>query len=69
MKKKKADELEEDPEAELTAQGGGRPVRNRGNARKSASHSSSKRKKNKSATRKGNTTGGIHQRGDKRVLR
>ena len=67
--KKKPEDLEQEPEAEPTAGGSGRPVRNRGNASKSASHSSSKRKRNKSATRKGNTTGGIHQRGDKRVLR
>ena len=67
--KKKHDESELELESELVGNGSTRPARSSGNARKSASHSSSKRKGAKAARRKGNASGGMHQRGDKRVMR
>ncbi len=66
---KKQEEIEQDLDGEVVNSGSARPARNSGTKRKSASHSSSKRKRSKAARRKGNTTGGMHQRGDKRVLR
>ena len=66
---KKQEEIDQDLEDEPSGGNASRPVRNNSNNRKSASHSSSKRKRSKGARRKGNTSGGIHQRGDKRVIK
>jgi len=65
---KKTEEIDQDLDTDTNAGGASRPTRNSSNVRKSASHSSSKRKRTKTANRKGNATGGIHQRGDKRVI-
>ena len=62
-------EKELGPECDPAAGSSGSPARTNGSKRKGASHSSAKRKRSKIANRKGNTTGGIQQRGDKRVLR
>jgi len=67
--KKKTEEIDQDPDTEMNAGGSSRPTRNSSNVRKNASYSSSKRKRTKTANRKENTTGGMHQRGDKRVVR
>ncbi len=66
--KKKLEETEQDLDNDLLG-GSPRPTRNRGNTRNNASHSSNKRKRAKAASRKGNASGGMHQRGDKRVVR
>jgi len=66
-KKKTEDEL--GPDSDVAANSAAGPAQTRGNTRKTASHSSAKRKRSKIVSRKGNTTGGIHQRGDKRVLK
>ena len=63
---KKQDDVEQEIDGELQSSSS-RPERNNGQLRKSPSHSSSKRKRGKK--RAGNTNGGIHQRGDKRVVR
>jgi hypothetical protein len=69
MKKKRLEDADHDFAGEAFL-GTSRPERNSSSARKSTARASSKRaKRNKSASRKGNTTGGIHQRGDKRTLR
>jgi len=73
--KKKLDENEQElansqSVSDLSAGGSPRPARySGGNSRKSASHSSSKRKRTKAANHKGKSAGGMHQRGDKRVMR
>lgn len=73
--KKKLDEGEQElansqSVSDLPAGGSPRPARySGGSSRKSASHSSSKRKRTKAANRKGKSAGGMHQRGDKRVMR
>ncbi len=67
--KKKQDETEQDLENDLASSVFSRPARSSASTRKGASHSSSKRKGPKATRRKGNTTGGIHQRGDKKVIR
>ncbi len=66
---KKKHECGDELDNESMPNGSSHPERNSGKTRKSASHTSVKRKRNKPARRKGNTTGGIHQRGDKRVMR
>jgi len=68
MNKKQGD-VEQDSGNESVASSSASPARSSGSKRKSASHSSAKRERAKSASRKGNATGGIHQRGDKRVVR
>jgi len=68
MSKKQRDE-EQLPENDEAVDSSGSPARSNGSNRKTASHSSTKRKRAKLVSRKGNTTGGIHERGDKRVLR
>ena len=69
MNKKQRDD-EQGPDSESAASNAASRARSSvGNKRKSASHSSANRKRSKSASRNGNTTGGIHQRGDKKVLR
>lgn len=70
MEKKKRNEIDCELEGELL-RGAARPTRNSNNSRKnSAARSSHKRsKRSKSAKRKGNISGGIHLRGDKRVSR
>ena len=69
MMKQKQDDGEYSQDLDLPVGGSPRPARNSSNTRKSASHSSSKRKRSRTAKRKGSATGGMHQRGDKRVVR
>ncbi len=67
--KQKQDDGDYCQDQDLPVGGSRRPARNSSNTRKSALHSSNKRKRSKTAKRKGSTTGGMHQRGDKRVIR
>jgi len=65
---KKPTESEHTPECEPVSGASIPPVRSNSNNRSGASHSSAKRKRAKPASRKGNV-GGMHLRGDKRVVR
>jgi hypothetical protein len=66
--KKQVEELQElDMEYSSALSGG--PVRRRGVGRKQASNSKLASRKGQRTHRKGNTIGGMHQRGDKRTGR
>jgi len=66
---KKQDSESREADSDCNAGGPTPPALNRNAMRKGAAHTSTKRKQVKAGRRKGKTVGGIHQRGDKRVVR